>query len=91
MHVGTTAAQSFRSTLGSFFERLTQQVSRETLVQDNSYLAGDTAISLYLGHRKSEDLDFFSIESPELQSLSFIGYPFEQNNIGRCQGLFQKK
>jgi predicted nucleotidyltransferase component of viral defense system len=42
---------------------------RETQVLDNFYLAGGTALSLILGHRKSIDLDFFSSSFPKFEIL----------------------
>jgi predicted nucleotidyltransferase component of viral defense system len=42
---------------------------RETQVLDNFYLAGGTALSLILGHRKSIDLDFFSFSFPKFEIL----------------------
>ncbi len=50
----------------------TRQVLRkikETGVLDNFYLAGGTALSLILGHRKSIDLDFFSSKFPKIEIL----------------------
>lgn len=54
------------------FEKI---LSRETLnflkglkqrsLPSGSYLAGGTAVSLYLGHRRSQDLDFFTKEEFE--------------------------
>lgn len=44
---------------------------------DSFYLTGDTALSLQIGHRESQDLDFFSQNNfrPELiqQELETIG------------------
>lgn len=42
---------------------------RETGVLDGFYLAGGTALSLILGHRKSIDLDFFSANFPKAEIL----------------------
>jgi predicted nucleotidyltransferase component of viral defense system len=42
---------------------------RETQVLENFYLAGGTALSLILGHRKSIDLDFFSFSFPKFEIL----------------------
>ena len=42
---------------------------RETQVLENFYLAGGTALSLILGHRKSIDLDFFSSSFPKFEIL----------------------
>lgn len=45
-----------------------QLVSRVPLIQ-NSYLAGGTALALQLGHRVSEDLDFFTTQEFDEQQL----------------------
>ncbi len=42
---------------------------KETGVLNNFYLAGGTALSLILGHRKSVDLDFFSSRFPKTEIL----------------------
>ncbi len=42
---------------------------RKTGVLDRFYLAGGTALSLILGHRKSVDLDFFSSRFPKTEIL----------------------
>lgn len=42
---------------------------KETGALDNFYLAGGTALSLILGHRKSIDLDFFSDKFPKTEIL----------------------
>jgi len=42
---------------------------REAQVLENFYLAGGTALSLILGHRKSIDLDFFSSSFPKFEIL----------------------
>jgi predicted nucleotidyltransferase component of viral defense system len=39
---------------------LTDRLQAFTAVHQQFYLAGGTALALHLGHRKSEDLDFFS-------------------------------
>jgi predicted nucleotidyltransferase component of viral defense system len=45
---------------------------------ENSYLAGGTAVALYLGHRRSADLDFFTpIEFTEIQWQEAL-----KNNFG---------
>lgn len=42
---------------------------RDIRVLDRFYLAGGTALSLILGHRKSVDLDFFSANFPKAEIL----------------------
>ncbi|HZE87189.1 MAG TPA: nucleotidyl transferase AbiEii/AbiGii toxin family protein [Methylomirabilota bacterium] len=43
---------------------------------DDFYLSGGTALSLYLGHRESEDLDFFTARSfqPEFLQQKLLSY-----------------
>ena len=43
----------------------------ETKVIDNFYLVGGTALALWLGHRKSIDLDFFTHKNFDSQTLAF--------------------
>jgi hypothetical protein len=38
-------------------------------VLDRCYLAGGTGLALHLGHRRSRDLDFFSLDSVEPEAL----------------------
>lgn len=40
-----------------------------TFLKDKFYLAGGTAIALYLGHRDSVDFDFFSPDGFDLREL----------------------
>ena len=53
-----------------------------------AYLAGGTALALHLGHRQSEDLDWFTPETLEpdelLASVTDMGFPVEigQNQTG---------
>jgi hypothetical protein len=61
------------------------------------YLAGGTALSLYYGHRRSIDLDWFSIETiddPMLlaQQLRDTGVAFQTESIskGTLHGLIQQ-
>lgn len=61
------------------------------------YLAGGTALSLYYGHRRSIDLDWFSIKTiddPMLlaQQLRDIGVAFQTESIsnGTLHGLIQQ-
>jgi predicted nucleotidyltransferase component of viral defense system len=42
---------------------------KDALVLDDFYLAGGTALSLILGHRKSVDLDFFCSRFPKVEIL----------------------
>ncbi|MGA9292658.1 MAG: nucleotidyl transferase AbiEii/AbiGii toxin family protein [Ignavibacteriaceae bacterium] len=36
---------------------------------DKFYLAGGTALALQLGHRRSDDFDFFTFEHLEIENL----------------------
>lgn len=67
----------------------TRQVLRkikETGVLDNFYLAGGTALSLILGHRKSVDLDFFSPKFPKIEILLAKLKPLEPEIINQDKG-----
>lgn len=51
-----------------------EQKSALAVLKDNAevgkfYLAGDTALALHLGHRYSEDFDFFSEKPFEVDTL----------------------
>lgn len=50
-------------------------LSKESVVIDNFYLTGGTALAeFYLHHRQSEDLDFFSENEFEPQDISTLRY-----------------
>lgn len=56
--------------------------------QNNFYLGGGTAVALYLGHRGSEDLDWFTAdEVPDvvrlIRSIRSEDIPFSTRNIDR--------
>lgn len=51
----------FESVLVPHTKRLLEKLKPEDLPK-GSYLAGGTAVALYLGHRRSADLDFFTKE-----------------------------
>ena len=57
-----------------------------------AYLAGGTALALHLGHRQSEDLDWFTPETLEpdelLASVTDMGFPVKigQNQTGHLPG-----
>lgn len=59
---------------------------KETGVLDNFYLAGGTALSLILGHRKSVDLDFFSSRFPKTEILLARLKPLEPEIINQDKG-----
>ncbi len=59
---------------------------KETGVLDNFYLAGGTALSLILGHRKSVDLDFFSSRFPKTEILLAKLKPLEPEIINQDKG-----
>ncbi len=53
--------------------RLLSALSGEEIVCDNFYLTGGTALAeFYLGHRLSEDLDFFSENEFPAESISIV-------------------
>jgi len=64
-----------------------QQESALALLKGNSeigkfYLAGGTALALHLGHRYSEDFDFFTDQEFEVETLLS-----NLQQIGRCQDI----
>lgn len=58
-----------------------------TFLKDKFYLAGGTAIALYLGHRDSVDFDFFSPDGFDLRELvkqikaAFNGLSIQEINV----------
>jgi len=58
----------FKETLEAKTERVFESLGKLQWM-DDYYLAGGTALALQLGHRKSVDLDFFSIQDFELNKL----------------------
>ena len=67
----------------------TRQVLRkikETGILDRFYLAGGTALSLILGHRKSIDLDFFSASFPKTEILLAGLKPLNPKIINQDKG-----
>lgn len=67
----------FINTLPTHTKQVLSEVKKLSAIQHDFYLSGGTALALYLGHRESEDLDFFSQKSfdPEIlqHSLRSIG------------------
>lgn len=59
---------------------------KNTGALDNFYLAGGTALSLILGHRKSIDLDFFSSHFPKPEILLSKLISFNPKIIGQDKG-----
>lgn len=60
-----------KSILSDDQKRILEIISREKQICDNFYLTGGTALAeFYLQHRLSEDLDFFSENEFEPQSVS---------------------
>lgn len=59
--------------------------SSQFFAETDAYLAGGTALALHLGHRYSEDLDFFTLKAfaskSQIQFLSQIG-DFKLNQTG---------
>lgn len=51
----------YKQTLGENTERVLEKIATSGVLK-HFYLAGGTALALELGHRKSEDLDWFSAE-----------------------------
>ncbi|MCA9386202.1 nucleotidyl transferase AbiEii/AbiGii toxin family protein [Candidatus Dojkabacteria bacterium] len=56
--------------------RLFKRISQIQAYSD-FYLAGGTALSLQLGHRKSIDLDFFSQKDFDPRILEYLPYPYK--------------
>ena len=48
-------------------------------------LAGGTALALYLGHRKSVDLDLFSPQSFDAKKLATLKYGFRTDFMERLK------
>ncbi len=67
---------------------------KKTGIFDDVYLAGGTALALWLGHRISYDLDFFTATSFDrdrfLQKLTEIGFKLDQESWGTLSGRLQK-
>ncbi|MGV4477925.1 nucleotidyl transferase AbiEii/AbiGii toxin family protein [Ornithobacterium rhinotracheale] len=83
-----------KTTPRAIFELLEQLMSDEILHEFN--LAGGTALALYMGHRKSIDLDLFSLNSFNVENLEehllkkydFISKTSEKNTLsGTIQGV----
>jgi predicted nucleotidyltransferase component of viral defense system len=54
-------------------QQLLNLLSKESIIEDNFYLTGGTALAeYYLQHRLSEDLDFFSFEEIEINAIQII-------------------
>ena len=54
--------------------------------KDEFYLAGGTALALQIGHRKSDDFDFFSFEHFKIQSLQKKIYSlFDKSSLSIIQ------
>jgi len=52
-------------------------IAQAASIQEHFYLAGGTGLALHLGHRESQDLDFFSPDSFQIDPI--IGFIREQN------------
>ena len=53
--------------------RILIRLGRVTEIADGFFLTGGTALAaFYLGHRTSEDLDFFTIETRDLSEIIFL-------------------
>jgi len=62
-----------KSILSANQKGILMAISRDRMICDNFYLSGGTALAeFYLGHRLSEDLDFFSEGEFEPQSISIV-------------------
>ena len=59
----------FEKTINKKISSLAESLGESGVIKD-FYLAGETALSLRLGHRKSRDLDFFSRKNFNLPLLS---------------------
>lgn len=74
---------------------LLSRLMQEPLL-DGSRLVGGTSLALQLGHRKSTDLDFFSFEAPDIESIVSLfsekyGYTAQfinaKSTIGYIEGI----
>ncbi len=71
-----------RSILSENQKKLLELLSREQSICDHFYLTGGTALAeFYLHHRLSEDLDFFSEQEFDPQSV-FVVFKKIQNDVG---------
>jgi len=72
--------------LGAGQRRVLQRLG-EVLRRQNFYLAGGTAVALYLGHRRSQDLDWFTSEefSDPLGLAELLGQHGIQFQTGRIE------
>jgi predicted nucleotidyltransferase component of viral defense system len=65
---------------------LTERLQTATILQEQFYLAGGTALALHLGHRKSDDLDFFSEREfdnePVIQTVMKLGGRIDSESSG---------
>lgn len=79
----------FEQTLASDAKRQLA-ILAESKILDNAYLAGGSALALFLGHRISYDLDFFTPKEFDnriiLQKLSSFNFILEQESPGTLLG-----
>ena len=65
---------------------LTERLQTATILQEQFYLAGGTALALHIGHRKSDDLDFFSEREfdnePVIQTVMKLGGRIDSESRG---------
>jgi predicted nucleotidyltransferase component of viral defense system len=60
------------STLDTTTYKLLQEIFRTELIENKFALAGGTSLALQIGHRRSIDLDLFSIERFDTKELEII-------------------
>lgn len=60
------------TTLDTATYKLLQEIFKTELIKDKFALAGGTSLALQIGHRKSIDLDLFSIEPFDVKELEII-------------------
>lgn len=63
----------FEETLYSKTKQVLDKIGKEKKeIADSFYLAGGTALALQIGHRKSIDLDFFTHNFPNIETLKSL-------------------
>jgi len=70
------------NTISKELKKILENISNNSDFSD-FYLVGGTALSLYLGHRKSVDLDFFSEKEFYPSILTSLNYPYRSNIVSK--------
>jgi hypothetical protein len=69
----------FEKTINKKISSLAESLGESAIIKD-FYLAGGTALSLRLGHRKSRDLFFFTEEFQPATSIRFSCFKTKREN-----------